>query len=434
MLTIPAPAAVAAGHVAAAPGPVIVAVSASPNVIPSAGGTVSISVRVQNASTCTIRGQSGPFASLDLSQTVSCASGHAKVAVPLGANRYQHPFDIQYYVRASGSNGRRVQQAVYVHEAAFAPPASVPRPAPQSPTVAALAISATGLPTATAGVPYSASLLGTGGTAPYSWSLVSGSLPTGLTLSTSGAITGTPTALGLASFAVQVTDSTAPAAENATATLSIDVVSPATPVDRNDNWSGYIESGGPFTVVAGTFTVPNLVATPGTTTTSEWVGIDGYSNTALIQAGVTEAYNPATNLVHLHAWWEILPDVETPISLALATGNQVTVTIGQVMPGTWAIKVTNDSTGQSFSTLQSYAGAGTSAEWIVEAPTSVVTGQDTLGNYTPNVTFTSLGITGMATQLTEAIMVQSGIVVSTPSSLTSNGFTVAYGGAVPSAP
>jgi hypothetical protein len=48
----------------------------------------------------------------------------------------------------------------------------------------------------------------TGGYAPYTWSLVSGSagLPNGLTLSASGVISGVPTAQGTYDFTVQVTD------------------------------------------------------------------------------------------------------------------------------------------------------------------------------------------------------------------------------------
>jgi hypothetical protein len=44
------------------------------------------------------------------------------------------------------------------------------------------------------GVPYSFTVSATGGVEPYSWSLVSGALPAGLSLSSSGAISGTPTA------------------------------------------------------------------------------------------------------------------------------------------------------------------------------------------------------------------------------------------------
>jgi len=54
---------------------------------------------------------------------------------------------------------------------------------------------------------YSQTVAASGGKTPYSWSLTTGTLPTGLTLNTStGAITGMPTVAGTSSFTVQVLD------------------------------------------------------------------------------------------------------------------------------------------------------------------------------------------------------------------------------------
>ena len=68
------------------------------------------------------------------------------------------------------------------------------------------------LPLATQSSPYSAVMQAVGGTGPYNWSLASGSnLPLGLSLSTSGVISGTvdsSVAVGTYHFTVQATDST----------------------------------------------------------------------------------------------------------------------------------------------------------------------------------------------------------------------------------
>lgn len=62
-------------------------------------------------------------------------------------------------------------------------------------------------PAGTVGSAYATSLQATGGTAPYSWSITSGALPTGLTLaSSSGVIAGTPTTQGASSFTAQAQD------------------------------------------------------------------------------------------------------------------------------------------------------------------------------------------------------------------------------------
>jgi len=73
-----------------------------------------------------------------------------------------------------------------------------------------LQIATTTLPSGTVGTYYdSKTLAATGGSAPYSWSIVSGYLPTGLTLSSNtGVIGGTPTgSIGTSSFTIRCTDS-----------------------------------------------------------------------------------------------------------------------------------------------------------------------------------------------------------------------------------
>jgi phosphatidylinositol-3-phosphatase len=90
-------------------------------------------------------------------------------------------------------------------------------------TASPLKITTTSLPNGQVQVAYSATLQATGGTTPYTWSVASGSLPAGLSLgSRSGAISGTPTTAGQASFTVQVADS---AANKASAGFSIDITS-----------------------------------------------------------------------------------------------------------------------------------------------------------------------------------------------------------------
>ncbi len=77
---------------------------------------------------------------------------------------------------------------------------------PPAVTTTPLAISTTSLPAGTDGQGYSAQLNGTGGTAPYTWTVASGALPVGLTLSSSGAISGVPSAAGTSTFSVKLTD------------------------------------------------------------------------------------------------------------------------------------------------------------------------------------------------------------------------------------
>src|SRR3970040_1526198 len=67
------------------------------------------------------------------------------------------------------------------------------------------------LPQATRGTPYSYQLEVTGGAPPYVWTIVEGSLPAGLTMSSSGLISGTPTSdANTFSFKVTVESSETP--------------------------------------------------------------------------------------------------------------------------------------------------------------------------------------------------------------------------------
>jgi len=92
-------------------------------------------------------------------------------------------------------------------------------------TVAPLMVTTTSnsLPTGTINTVYpNTNLSASGGIQPYTWAVTGGALPLGLMLSTSGTISGTPTATGTAAFTVTVTDSATPA-HTANANLSITV-------------------------------------------------------------------------------------------------------------------------------------------------------------------------------------------------------------------
>ncbi len=65
-------------------------------------------------------------------------------------------------------------------------------------------ISTVSLPAGAVNTAYNQTLAATGGTTPYSWSVSAGTLPAGLSLSATGVLDGTPTAVGTSSFTVRV--------------------------------------------------------------------------------------------------------------------------------------------------------------------------------------------------------------------------------------
>jgi hypothetical protein len=305
-------------------------------------------------------------------------------------------------------------------------------------SVPPLVVTTTAIPNAMLGASYGASLAASGGTAPYTWSIIGGSFPAGLTLSSTGAITGTPSAQGSSTFTVQVVDSTSPTLMAHTV-LSIAVFPTAagTSTALSSNWAGYVELDGPFTSVTGTFSVPSLSSgSSGTDRMAEWVGIDGGNGDgSLIQAGLNETPIPNDpGKFTIQPWWEILPATETFITtVQIQPGDDVTVSIRQFGGTSWGITLTDDTNGESFTTDQTFTGTATTAEWIVEALT--VNGQIVpLAPFSPVVDFSSLGFTGTGATLQEMLMIQSGSQTATPSAMAPNGFTVAYGATAPPPP
>ena len=202
------------------------------------------------------------------------------------------------------------------------------------------------------------------------------------------------------------------------------------------NWSGYAKSGN-YTSATAQWVVPAVSASKSASYSSAWVGIDGFTNSSLIQTGTeSDYYNGAA---HYNAWWEILPAPETPInSLSVRPGDVMSATITKGSGSSWSINIKNLTTGGSFTTTQNYTGPGTSVEWIEEAPT--VGGRlATLAHYSSPDTFDPGTANGGNPGLTAAdsgVMVQKHKQVSTPSSPDSDtdGFNMAYGSTAPAPP
>ncbi len=205
------------------------------------------------------------------------------------------------------------------------------------------------------------------------------------------------------------------------------------------NWSGYARTAdAPYTAVSGSWVVPSVSASKRATYASQWVGIDGFTNSSLIQTGTeTDYYNGSA---HNSAWWEILPAAETVIP-------QITVSPGDVMSATitnggsgssWTITIADTTTKRSFNTTQTYTGPGASAEWIEEAPT--VGGHiANIAQYSSPDTFDPGTANGGNPGLTAAdggVLIQHGKQVSTPSAPDSDidGFNMAYGSTAPAPP
>jgi len=136
------------------------------------------------------------------------------------------------------------------------------------------------------------------------------------------------------------------------------------------NWSGYAQTAaaGTYRSLVDTWIVPTVnTSLAGNQYSSDWVGIGGFSDGALVQAG-TEADNFGGTAFY-RAWTEILPEAENPLSLVVHPGDKITTTVKETKAGKWTMTVTDVTTKQKGSRTAAYSGAShTSAESIHERP------------------------------------------------------------------
>ena len=134
------------------------------------------------------------------------------------------------------------------------------------------------------------------------------------------------------------------------------------------NWSGYALSGakGAFRRISANWTVPFVRPSSGSSYSSAWIGIDGFNNSSLIQAGTGHDY--VNGQAYYYAWWEILPAVSTLIKLPVRPGDRIRAVISQLSKSRWSIVLRNRTRNWTFRTIRRYKGPQSSAEWIVEAP------------------------------------------------------------------
>ena len=188
-----------------------------------------------------------------------------------------------------------------------------------------LEITTTVLSGGVVGSAYSSSVAAKGGSIPYGWSIVSGSLPPGLTLDPAGSIAGTPTTAGTWTIDVRATDSGKPARTDVQ-TLSITVVADLSitttslPVGKvGQPYSGSVTAAGGagayswsiasgglppgLTLVSGTpsAAVSGTPTTPGTYSFVIRV-TDGTQTTERSRSIVVEAASPPTPTVESVAY------------------------------------------------------------------------------------------------------------------------------------
>ncbi len=214
----------------------------------------------------------------------------------------------------------------------------------------------------------------------------------------------------------------------------------------SSNWSGYAVTGanGSVSYVAGSWVVPAVnTATSGYS--AVWVGIDGYSSNTVEQTGTEE--DVVGGRASYSAWYEVYPSYSVTInSMTVKANDSMTASVSYVAATnkfTLTIKDVTENESYSIS-LAAKGAARSSAEWVVEAPSSGY-GELALANFAAakftNAYATIGGVTGAIDnwQSYSITMEPSRSVTATPSGLTDSaasslptGGTSTYSGEVSS--
>jgi large repetitive protein len=196
------------------------------------------------------------------------------------------------------------------------------------------------LPNGIVGTAYNQTITAAGGAGTLAFTVSVGTLPAGLTLSSAGAITGTPTTVGTSSFTIKVTDSSIGGTQSATKALSM-TVNQAPAITSANNVTFVVGTAGTFTVKTTGTPTPSLTETgalpSGVTFKDNGDGTGTLSGTPA--AGTAQNYAimfTASNGVGTAATQNFTLTVGQPP--AITSANSTTFTVGTA--GTFTVTAT----------------------------------------------------------------------------------------------
>lgn len=162
---------------------------------------------------------------------------------------------------------------------------------------------------------------------------------------------------------------------------SIPHVEAATLEGTSLNWSGFVAATNlsrpvPGTVngVGGFWAVPAVSPSATSTYSSAWVGIDGYGSGTVEQLGTEHDW--INGAPQYYAWFEMYPAVSKLIrGFPVVPGDLIGAAVVYAGNGVFVLAIANYTRGVSTTIPTAYtisfAAQRVSAEWIVEAPSTV---------------------------------------------------------------
>src|SRR5690348_10941657 len=132
------------------------------------------------------------------------------------------------------------------------------------------------------------------------------------------------------------------------------------------NWSGYAVTGGRYTSVSSSWTVP-AVSCSGTAYSSFWVGLDGDTSGTVEQTGTDSDCSGSTP--QYYAWYEMYPKFPTNLSNPVRPGDAMSASVTTDGVGRFTLTISDSTQHWTFTTRQRLKSAAlASAEVIAEAP------------------------------------------------------------------
>jgi hypothetical protein len=132
------------------------------------------------------------------------------------------------------------------------------------------------------------------------------------------------------------------------------------------NWSGYAVTGGRYTQVSSSWTVP-AVTCSGTAYSSFWVGLDGDTSSTVEQTGTDSDCSGSTP--QYYAWYEMYPKFPVNLSQPVAPGDTMTASVTTDGRGGFTLTISDTKKGWTNTTTARLKSAKlASAEVIAEAP------------------------------------------------------------------
>lgn len=193
------------------------------------------------------------------------------------------------------------------------------------------------------------------------------------------------------------------------------------------NWSGYAVTGGRYTKVSSSWTVP-AVSCSGTAYSSFWVGLDGDTSGTVEQTGTDSDCSGSTP--QYYAWYEMYPKFPSNYSNPVKSGDHMSASVTTNGSGSFTLTISDSTQGWTRTTTARLKSAKlASAEVIAEAPSSS-------GGVLPLANFGTVGFSGASangalltssTPGIDAITMKSGSTVKAqPSSISNGSFSVAW--------